>query len=536
MNNADVEKLEELQQQTPIVAEGHSKLKERFRKKIVGFHTVEDAAMAALDLHLVPVLERMLEFTNAAGLREHGRLWQPFGTTVEVIKLETMRSFVGVMLYMGLNPQSAYDNYWTQQRGFPKFIDLTDAWSRNRFWKMLSYLRIHDGTAEGADKFLDLSRVYNDTILKHWDLGLWRSFDEACFRNKGRCSLRVRLTSFKPSMSYGIIVRSMNCPRSGLFLAIFVSGKVVDASSPAAQRYLEELLEKNRKHRIVVVADRGYGSVKLAKWALSLSPPVHIVATVRSNRTAKQLGEGLPTADGFNKPYPKRQARGTTEVRVQEVVDSEGETIPLTVTKLNDNTTVWFVETNRLGGRQGEIHRRIETEDGFVRAPLEFPEVGLHYNRHKGGTDLGDQMINSTLLDHRCNRYTMRYVPWLWQVVSYAGYCAFKEAVSAREETEEYGRIPRSFEEYKRIVMLQLLDTVDSQGRGNDTTFKASTEGGGKKCTNCIPIKAELGLRRKCRNGACTGKTAFHCLNCNVYGCLVPKEGDCVPCLSKLHL
>jgi hypothetical protein len=509
--------------ESPEVVSFATTAKHHVKNDVNHYRSMETRAMRCFEHVAGPLLTKLLEFTLA-----HHRLLRDDEKDIPIVlDLDALYSWTGALFLMGSNPLTDLETYWnTTDPTIASLPLLTTQWTRKKWLFVYRTLKIYMPSAETpvvkGDKFLPLATTYADTIRSLFNVGSNLTFDESMVRTKGRCSWIQRMP-FKP-IRYGQKVFCLNCAETSLLLCYSVYTGTVDV----VQMIIDQIMSLSLVHRAVLYADRFFGSVVLAKKLLmSFATPVHLVATMSTNRTNKKEPlDGLPTSDGFAQKFKASTLRGTLYRRCQQVLDSLGLSHILSVYKLMDNGTVYLIDTLSKTFNVTNISRKVREAGVWITKNFSFPEIVSLYNKYKGGTDRMDQSINFSMFDHSTRKYTVRILVWQLEVALHASWILYKLCVSHFE-----GVACPDFQTFKRTVAHLCIKRKCVR----DFRSVEPTEGCQMPASVSLDFKTGgVQIQGKCRLCGQKGIRTC-CFHCGTVLCNVPRGKSPHSCVSLFH-
>ena len=304
--------------------------------------------------------------------------------------VEEMKAFFGLRLYMEyICVKPSYKDYWTSDG--KDFIGHTPGFrtvmTRDRFLALWSFLHVVDEQDESLDK---ADRIYKVRPLLNYLLPLFLhyyqpmqflSLDEGMIPTKNRLAIKQYIKD-KPT-KWGI---------KSFMLCEADSGYIINAEiyTGAAEMPVPELGVvgntvvrlvagagiENKAH--ILVMDRFYNSVTLAKYALS---ELHtgVVGTLLQNR------KFFPMALKKVKKLPRGGSRYLCQGSITCMV-------------WQDNRPITFISNFHDPKEGGVVSRR--KKDGTA-LDIDMPKLVQEYNKFMGGCDKNDQMTRL----HRSRRH-----------------------------------------------------------------------------------------------------------------------------------
>ena len=320
------------------------------------------------------------------------------GTSINTNVME-MKTFLGMLIKMGVYNFSAYRDYWCQES---RLDDVAGHMGLKRFEKIRRYIHFTDNTTiNPEDRYAKirplLDAVKNNIVKIEPELDY--SVDEAMIPYKGQRAGNLRQYVKNKPKKWGF----------KFFVRAGVSGIVYDflpyaGSSTFVNVHLEEEehgLSKSAQFVTVlcktipsglpsaVFLDNFFCSLELMEYLKSKK--FETLGTVRSDR--------LRNCKLKNEKDLKKEGRGSYDVQTDR-------RLGLTVVRWVDNKVVTLASTF-MGVQPLSTSKRYDKKEK-AKVDVPTPAVVKNYNKHMGGVDLGDMLISLYRTPFKAKRYYLR--------------------------------------------------------------------------------------------------------------------------------
>lgn len=298
-----------------------------------------------------------------------------------ITDLVEIKAYVGLLYYAGGWKSSNVDvhDLWDKANGLTTYICVM---SRSRFTFLSTCLRFDDKSPRNQDdRFAPIREIFEMFIHNCqicYNMSEKVTVDEQLLSFRGRCKFRVYMKS-KPD-KYGLKIITLNDAKTSyLYNAIPYLGKGKFDDKLADESYPEFFLRKITlpiyDTNTTVTCDNWFTSIPGLERFLEQPYNLTITGTLRKNKR---------------------------EIPSQFKVASK--TIPSTQFCFSDNITLLSHTP-----KKNKIVLLASTFSRFTEITNGKPNIILHYNKTKGGTDTFDQLCHSHTVTRRTNRWPMRY-------------------------------------------------------------------------------------------------------------------------------
>lgn len=428
-------------------------------------------------------------YTNMNYLIKNG---DELNTTATEIK-----KYYGILMIMGCFPYPVIDMYWKSGYDFPK---ITDHFSRNKFKKLRAAIQYVDLEEPNKNNLFWRIQPMIDAVKKRC-LNLNRkishySISEQIIVVPGETGLK----NFVVATSTGLIIdfeiyqgETSNLPKRNLGLGPAVILRLCQTIPPGSFLYF----------------DRYFTTVPLLKELLLKG--FRATGNVRMNRL-----------ENFNFKNDKNMALGDAE----EYIDDSFEVI---ATKWKDNKCVYVISTISGIAPLSQIKHYNKTRKCFTN--INYPSSICGYNKHMGGVDIFDQMMEYHRIFIKSKDWTVKVYQHLIDFATVNSWLEYRLDC-------ENNRIAKNkilkFLDFKLDIANSLIDSI-ANVQEEQLVSDGETEEPPTKIAKKVPLPSTLkrfdgfqhwpiqdGIAnpRKCRFEGCKSRTRGRCVKCDVYLCL----------------
>ncbi|XP_047741769.1 piggyBac transposable element-derived protein 4 isoform X2 [Hyalella azteca] len=289
--------------------------------------------------------------------------WTPTDST-------EIKKFLGIILYMGLNPQHSMESYWSKSVLFERKC-VRDIMVRDRFLILLRTLHFNDSRGPSTsrlDKLLPITRLLLERYQRVYKLNREVVIDETMVPYRGRPIFRQYIPN--KCHKYGCKIFKLCSPDGYTWNFEICCGRSESCKNlGSAESVVARLMHPLLGTGMTVYTDNYYTSLPLAKFLLDHK--IYLCGTIRSNR------KGLPVE--VTKAKLKRgEIIGKKNEHDIKVLNWKNKANVLTLTTVPEHTDVL-----RATGKK--------TRTG---SDVMKPDSVLDYNTRKKAVDLSDQFIS----------------------------------------------------------------------------------------------------------------------------------------------
>ena len=452
---------------------------------------------------------------------------------------DEIKTFLGILLWMGLSRKLTIDSYWSQCPLYKN--EIAGKMSRNRFELLLNCIHFSDNEELEDGNRLWKIQPLMDLLLKKYKAvyspGMDVVIDETIIPWRGRLKFKQYIPN--KAHKYGIKLFKL-CTTDGFTYNMEIYAGKSDTGvreKGVAKKVCEKLMIGLLNEGRTLYVDNFYTSYELA--VSFLQQKTHVVGTLRSSKK--------------NMPKEVMDAK----LKKGEMISREDEN-GIVVLKWRDTRDVRmlstkhkpvFVEVRRRSRRQSGEEEEEDTEidvdvPGPSNAPVtgsrnrrrcststrKKPEAVVAYNKGKTGIDLSDQMASyATTLRKGVKWYRKLGIELLLGLT----------VVNARLIFQKVKGKKIKMKPFREAIALSLLDCKTTEkykrprvSQGQDHVLEPLINEQNNKeifrtCKICYQtISAQQGrdvARRK------NPKSKYYCPACP------GKPAMCVPCFTKLH-
>ena len=312
--------------------------------------------------------------------------------------------FLSIVIFMGINPRSDYFSYWSKNPIFSSEFIQNGSVSRNAFSAILTFLHVGDCDPASFDINDRLHKVRNildklrDNCQKYFYPSQNISVDERMVKNKGRfsCKQYVRAKPVRWGFKLWVLADSSTGYTYNFQVYRGKHGETVSSKGPGFDVVMS-LVEGLEKQGFIVYTDNFYSSPVLFEELANQG--FGAVGTINPSR------ESCPVslAAQKKKMLPKKCDRGYgVWIRKNSILYNVWK----------DTKVVCVASTVHRGNADNKVKRRVKKDSGGCEEVLvPIPNSIYAYNRHMGGVDLSDQLLQY----HQTRRQTHKY----WKTLFY---------------------------------------------------------------------------------------------------------------------
>lgn len=454
---------------------------------------------------------------------------QKDGVIFQTNKCE-IEQFIGILLQMGIVKMPSFHMYWSNECRYPP---VADTMSRNKFFQLLTYFHIANNQEMPAPESPNYDKVFKvrplltslKTNLQSIPPEEYHSVDEQIIPFKGRSSLKQYCKNKPHKWGYKCFTRA---GATGIMydFEIYVGKNTCADRGLGFSGDIVITLTDNlpEKQNFKVFADNWFSSIPLS-IALN-NKGILFVGTVRNDR----MGRCPLTAE----TELKKCGRGSCDWRVETNSNTA-------LVRWYDRKVINLVSSYSAVEPMGECRRYSASDKRFISIPR--PEVVALYNKHMGGVDLVDMLIELYRINFRSKKWYMRIVYWCLAVGVVNGWLLYRRHMLQRKEKPKLTLL--QFQSHIAAGLTMAGKDILSQrkrGRPNgQTTEELSSPKTIKRKVSVIPIQ-DIRLdginhlpnmvEKKGRCKVCIKSTTqIECMKCRVKLCLTAKKN----CFHAFH-
>lgn len=452
------------------------------------------------------VIDLMVKQTNIYGKEKYlaqqpPNNWQKVDTSI-------IRSFLGLLIIMGLHRLPRIDDYWSRNKIFYTEV-IANAMPRTEFRRIFTALHLSDNAKQNqfakSSKKFKLFKVFDFICLlkknfqANFVLGTNICIDESMIKFKGKSSLKQYMP-MKP-IKRGYKVWCLADSLTGyLYNFDIYTGKQENRQGTLAEDVVLQLISMIDLVNHQLFFDNFFTSIPLL---LQLKQKkIGATGTIRTNR----------------KLFPKELLVKDKLKRGEYKYCSCNE---ISIVKWQDKKPV-FVASNSFDPRKTEIVTRRE-RDGS-KQPVACPQMVSKYNRFMGGVDSFDQRISCYSIDRKSKRNWFRIFIYFFRASLSNSFICYNDLNQQR----------MTYLEFLSSISLSLVgDRSSRKRRGRPVYFSAqkrrriqSTSGNESLSTPLVAHMPVAGPKGRC--GYCSTKARpifsnIKCSFCNISFCV--KQG-----------
>ncbi|XP_049798775.1 piggyBac transposable element-derived protein 3-like [Schistocerca nitens] len=334
-----------------------------------------------------------------------------------------MEQFVGILLHMGIIKMPSIHLYWSNEC---RYSPIADVMSRTRFFQLLRYFHVVNNqdlpeANSNRDKLFKIRPLLSalQSSLKTLPPEEYQAVDEQIIPFKGRSGLKQYIRNKPHKWGYKSFTRA---GASGMMydFEIYVgkntcSDRGLGLSGDIVLALTETLPEKQH---FKVFADSWFSSIPLA---IALKERgIEFCGTIRTDRLGKCP---LKTEAEL-----KKTGRGSCDWRVET-------TNNVALVRWFDRKCINFVSTYACVEPLATCRRYSASEKKFIDVPR--PYIVEKYNKHMGGVDLADMLIELYRINLRSRKWYMRIVYWCLSVAVVNGWLLHRRHMVQRGKTSK---------------------------------------------------------------------------------------------------
>lgn len=444
-------------------------------------------------------------------------------TKVKPVRVDEIRKFLGIVLYMSVVCLPFRRMYWSQ---LLRQTHVAECMSRNRFDEIISLFHAannDDEKKKGEDGYDRLYRVrpvltrLNRNFLAAAEMEPCLAVEEMMIPFKGRHSLKVYMQKKPRKWGYkvwtlagrsGYVYRfelygdNLVSEPADLHHAIGESGKIV-------VRLTEGCQGKE------VFCDNFFASAELL--AEMKQRDLGCTSTLRSGRTGR-----CPLQ---NEKELKTNGRGSFDFRHEK--DSG-----IVICQWYDNRTVTIGSNKHSVNPVGSCRRYDRKKKSFV--DVQRPSLVKVYNQSMGGVDRADQLLAFYRNDLKTKKWYKRIIFHLLHLAvvnSWLLYRATKGSVMqlAHCKLQIALGLMKAAQAAEDVEEERDVSSTSLSNRASDIPGAVWYD-----CVNHIPVKIAQPNAQRCKMSQCKRKTHMQCKKCKVYLC-IEVDGP-TNCFEQFHL
>lgn len=332
------------------------------------------------------VIHLLVEQTNLYAQQNNTQHWE--NTTDDEI-----RSFIGLLIAMGLHGLPAFRLFWSTDPLF-RVQPVADVMTRQRFMKLLGNLHINDNSTAAPRGDPQYDRLHKIRPLltemnKHFQTeavsSSSQSIDEAMIRFKGRSAIRQYMPMKPTKRGFKVWVRA-DAKTGYIYQFDLYTGKEGDSRSgrglgPRVVKHLTESLKNTNTH---VTFDNFFTSVQLMEDLHENK--IFATGTVRSDRLQ------LPTLAKVKTPMERGVSKWLTRNNIGYV-------------KWMDTKAVHVVSTAFSPSEKLQAQR---TQKDGTSLTVTCPRSIVEYTKRMGGVDRFDRIRSHYSVSRKSKRWWLR--------------------------------------------------------------------------------------------------------------------------------
>ena len=432
-------------------------------------------------------------------------------TKWEEISENTIRSFLGLLIIMGLHRLPRIRHYWSRNKIFYTEV-VANVMSRNEFYRILSALHLSDNSKQDQFpkkskefklfKIFDFMCLLKKNFQKHFKLGTNVSIDESMIKFKGKSSLKQYLPS-KP-IKRGYKVWCLADALTGyLYNFDIYTGKEEEKLGALGEQVVLKLINGLNLLQHHIFFDNFFTSVTLL---LQLKKKeVAATGTIRTNR----------------KVFPKELlGKDKLETGEYKFFSSHG----ISVVKWQDKKPV-FVAINFYDPRETDTVTR-KQKDGTKKSII-CPKMISEYNKFMRGVDLFDQRISCYSIDRKSKRNWIRIFIYFLEASLSNAFICYKDLNVTN----------MNYAEFLSSISTSLIDNNQNsrKRRGRPISLSARKQSevqqvlkqnkpSAVQLSAHMPVAGSKGRCRYCSTRSSPVVSSIKCNFCNVSLCVKRKK------------
>lgn len=460
------------------------------------------------------IIDNVVEQTNLYSM-------QKTGSEIKTDKKE-VQQFLGCCVMMGIVTMPSYKMYWATDTRYPK---VADTMSLKRFEKLRSSLHFNDNLTKPADNTDKLFKIrpFLDAVQQNFrNVPHEQSFsiDEQMVPYKGRQTLKQYLPKKPHKWGFKLFVRagvSGLCYDFEVYVGKHPADETASGLGMAADVVLRLTASIPQPRNSKLYFDNYFASVPLIEKLQTLG--VYAVATLRKNRLAN-------CALTDDKKLSK-EGRGSYDFRVESGTG-------ICVVKWFDNRCVQLVSSFVGVEPMTTVKRWNSAAKSRVDVPC--PAVVTEYNRHMGGVDLMDMLIELYRTPFKTRRWYLKIVMHIVDMCIVNGWLLYRRHATQKDVAESEQLTLVAFRSRVAGGLLQRDMTPKRAGRPSlekpkikQPRIDRPVDDVRYDCTGHWPVYVQKRGRCKfCKDGF----SRVMCEKCELHLCLTAKSY----CFKKFHM
>ena len=182
-----------------------------------------------------------------------------------------------------------------------------------------------------------------------------------------------------------------------------------------------------------------------------------------------------------------------------------------------DTKVVCVALTIHFGNSNHQVKRRVKTQAGIQEISVPIPDAIYDYNKHMGGVDLSDQLLQYFQMRRQTHKYWKTLFYHCIDIATTNAYILYRERLSQSQRSKY------DHKGYLRSLVQDLLST-------SSTLSVTSPSGTPPRSDVRAPHRLQCGNDRKyctlCKLKKQYYHTEKYCIKCKVYLCF-SRERDC---------
>ncbi|XP_055010857.1 piggyBac transposable element-derived protein 4-like [Boleophthalmus pectinirostris] len=401
------------------------------------------------------VITSLIQNTNSYGKRANANF--------AAVTSKDMFSYIALVLYMGVVPLKTLLDYWRSTRLYTLPFP-SSTMNRQRFNDISRCLHMNHPDVEAENELKKGTQDY-DKLCKVRPL--YKQILEACqtyYHPKQHISIDERMVASKARIGFKQYVKNkptkwgfklfVLADSSGYTVNFFIYDGKVGEPSGNGQSYdvVMRLLNSTKLgtgYKLYV--DNYYTSPTLFRHLLKRK--ISACGTIRSTL------RDYPKAT--RNKMPPKAARGTIRWLRQK---------DLLFVKWFDAREVTICSTMHKASAKEFVKRKVKNEQGrWAERQVLVPDCVKDYNRHMGGVDLSDALINSYNVVHKTKKW---YKTLFYHFIDIAAVNAF---ILHRQLSAMHRQTPLTQKAFREALILELADIGSTPNRRLIATYQAAT-------------------------------------------------------------
>ena len=420
--------------------------------------------------------------------------------------VEEMKAFIALFYYIGSWKSTRVNTHdlWSHQNGISFYRCVMP---RARFMFLSTCLRFDNTeTRNRDDRFAPIRQVW-ELFIKNctacYQPGRDTTVDEILLGFRGRSKFRMYIKS-KPD-KYGLKFFSLNDPSTSyLIYALPYLGKIKINDKLKEEQLTEYYFRKTTEcihgTERTVTCDNWFTSVPLVQRMMKEPYNLKITGTIRKNKTQ----------------IPAEMTVCSKEVPDSKFCHAQGMTLVTFTPKKN------------------KIVLLITSDKNTTNVTGEKPDIVLHYNSTKGGTDCFDWLCHSYTVAAKTNRWPMRVFLGILDIAAVNSRILFK-CYNVNNKINKEVRMKHCLDKLSLHLATPFL-----QRRLSEMSLRLSLRKGIMTILNMnsrVESSAIMELNTKKRCGLCKRqqdrKSRFACPSCERPVCEEHRAALCVDCIGR---